>query len=126
MGIRIEPGVFAEIPDGTRCNEHVMIITSEDPASAEAALAWAAARFYCVTEDGRELSPDSLSDTDEAYTPNYVSHVCLAQRGPYVYVDCKSQISLDMPSRFLAILHEELDRAGIKDALVIVPSADEI
>lgn len=63
---------------------------------------------------------------EDLYTPNYVQDVCLATRGPWTYVDCKGWIEPAMREQMIAILVEELDRAGVTNARLEVPSEDEI
>jgi hypothetical protein len=124
--------VFALTDDG-RSNEHVIITGSSDPRAAALALSEASGRFMMVTEDGRELSDEEAEALEEAieatgddgpYTPNYVSDVTFASRGPWCYVDCKGYIEPAMRERMIAILVEELDRAGVS-ARIEVPAPGE-
>lgn len=110
-----------------------MIITgAADPRAAAAALSRAGDRFYSVTDDGCELSKQQLREeeapatgTDLPYTPNWVSEVRLAPRGPWCYVDCKGYIPPAMRDRMIEILVEELERAGVSGR-VEVPCEDEM
>ena len=87
----IEVAAEAFGPDAHRGSyEHVIITGAADPGAAAAALSRAGARFYSVTDDGRELSKQQLREeeapatgTDPPYTPNWVSEVRLAPRGPW-------------------------------------------
>jgi len=133
MGIEVAPEVFALDNDGY-ANEHVIITGSSDPRAAGAALSRAGLRFMMVTEDGRELSDDEAEALEQAagtaghalpYTPNYVSDVRFASRGPWCYVDCKGYIWPVMRERMIAILVEELERAGVSGR-VEVPPSDEL
>ena len=133
MGIEVAAEVFG--PEGDRSShEHVIITSSAAPQAAAAALSRAGDRFYRVTQDGRELSAQEWEafeeqtlapDTDVPYTPNWVSEICLARRGPWCYVDCKGYIPPAMRERMIAVLIEELERAGVS-ARVEVPAEDEL
>ncbi|MFG1811568.1 hypothetical protein [Streptomyces sp. NPDC049040] len=123
MGIEIDPAVFAENEDGY-ASESVIIIGSSDPGAAEDALLRAGRRFTHVAEDGREISSEEL-DTTDLYTPNYVSDIHHSPRGPWVYVDCKSFISPPMRVRMLAVLVEELERAGVSGRLEVPGESDD-
>jgi hypothetical protein len=118
---------------GGSSHEHVIITGSADPQAAGAALSRAGARFSGVTEDGREPSGQEWEALEEEvlatgrdfpYTPNWVSGVRLASRGPWCYVDCKGCIPPAMRERMIAVLVEELERAGVS-CRVEVPSAGE-
>lgn len=133
MGIEVAANVFGDDENGFS-NEHVIIVDSADPQAAGAALSRAANRFSGVTEDGREPSHQEWEAIEQEvlamgkefpYTPNWVSGVRLAPRGPWCYVDCKSSISPAMRRRMIAVLVEELERAGISGR-VEVPSVDEL
>jgi hypothetical protein len=122
--IEVEAQVFSG--DGEHWNETVIITGSSDPQAAALALRRAGERFYAVAEDGRELvGEDAEAVADDLYTPNYVSHVRLAPRGPWCYVDCKGYVPPPMRERMIAILVEELEHGGI-DAHVEVPSDEEM
>lgn len=124
LEIEVAPEVFAD--DGDDSNEHVIIVGSSDPRAAGLALFRAGQRFYAVAEDGRELSEEEADAVDgDLYTPNYVSDVRLASRGPWVYVDCKGYIWPAMRERMITILVEELESVGVS-ARVEVPSRDEL
>ncbi|GAB3968236.1 hypothetical protein GCM10029978_037290 [Actinoallomurus acanthiterrae] len=124
MEIEVDPAVFAH--DGDSSNEKVIIVGSSDPSAAKLALFRAGQRFYAVAEDGRELSGEEAdAAAGDLYTPNWVSDVRLAPRGPWVYVDCKGYIWPAMRERMIKILVEELERAGVS-ARVEVPSDDEL
>ena len=120
LGGEVASDVFADLGEYSS-NEHVIIVGSSDPCAAGVALHWAAQRFYQVTEDGREL----VYETADCYTPNYVSDVRLAPRGPWCYVDCKGYIWSAMRERMIAILVEELDRAGVSGRIE-VPAEHEM
>lgn len=120
LGIEVAPDVVADLGGGNS-NEHVIIVGASDPQAAGIALHWAAQRFYQVTEDGREL----IEETTDCYTPNYVSDIRLAARGPWCYVDCKGYIWSAMRERMIAILVEELDRAGVSGRIE-VPTENEM
>lgn len=126
MAIEIAPEVFGEYGD-RHSNEHVIIVGSADPHAAGTALARAGARFGSVAEDGRELTEEEYEEAADLgiYTPNYVSFVFLGARGPWCYVDCKGSISPLMRERMIAVLTEELDRAGVRGR-VEVPDKDEL
>jgi hypothetical protein len=122
--MEVDPRVFGDTGDGS--NEHVILVDASDRAAAARALALAGARFTTVTEDGRELTDDDdIEELGDVYTPNYVSDVRMAARGPWCYVDCKGYIDPPMRERMLAILAEELDRAGVR-ARAEVPADDEM
>jgi hypothetical protein len=134
MGIEVAADVFGPAEDGVGSQEHVIIAGSADPRAAGAALSRAGARFSGVTEDGREPSEQEWEAIEEEvratgkgfpYTPNYVSGVRLASRGPWCYVDCKGYIPPAMRERMIAVLVEELERSGVSGR-VEVPSVDEL
>lgn len=135
MSIEVAPDVFAFTDDEhSASNEHVIITAASDPQAAADALNRAGLRFGMVTEDGRELSDEEAEALEEEmeetgedgpYTPNWVSPVGLASRGPWCYVDCKGYIEPAMRDRMIAILVEELENAGVS-ARVEVPSAEEM
>jgi hypothetical protein len=132
VSVEVAPEVFALI-DG-RSNEHVIITGSSDMRAAGIALSRASCRFGMVTEDGRELSDEEAEALDEAmeatgedgpYTPNYVSDVIFASRGPWCSVDCKGYIEPAMRERMIAIMVEELEQAGVSGHIE-VPSPGEL
>ncbi len=59
-----------------------------------------------------------------SYTPNHVFGVRMAPRGPWCKVDCKGFIPPPMRERMIAVLIEELERAGVS-ARVEVPLPGE-
>jgi hypothetical protein len=131
--VEVAPEVFALTGSGCS-NEHVIVTGSSDRRAAGLALSRASGRFMMVTEDGRELSDEeaeALEDENEAtgedgpYTPNSVSGVTFASRGPWCCVDCKGYIEPAMRERMIAILVEELEHAGVS-ARVEVPVPDEL
>ena len=127
MGIEVAAEAFG--PDADRGSyEHVIITGAADPRVAAAALSRAGDRFYSVTGDGRELGLEegaAATGTDLPYTPNWVSEIHLAPRGPWCYVDCKGHIPPAMRERMIAILVEELERAGVSGRIE-VPFEDEM
>jgi hypothetical protein len=120
LGIEVASGVFADLGE-YNSNEHVIIVGASDPHAAGVALRRAAQRFYQVTEDGREL----IYGTADCYTPNYVSDIRFAPRGPWCYVDCKGYIWPAMRERMIMILVEELDRADVSGRIE-VPAENEM
>ena len=134
MAIDVAPDVFGPAGDDPGCsNEHVIITAWSGKKAAGAALARAAGRFSGITEDGREPSDEEwqaieaearATGRDWPYTPNYVSDVEFAARGPWCYVDCKGYIWPAMRERMIAVLVEELERAGVS-ARIEVPSMNE-
>ena len=133
MSVEVAPEVFSLTDEGS-AHEHVIITGSSDPRAAGVALSEASGRFMMVTEDGRELSDEEAEALDEAceatgedgpYTPNHVSGVLFAARGPWCYVDCKGYIWPAMRERMIAIMVEELERAGVS-ARIEVPSHGEL
>ena len=112
-------------------SEAVMVLSTAAAATVGEALARAGGRFYGVGEDGSERGrvagePEApVVYEDELYTPNSVSGVLVGRRGPWMYVDCKSQISDAMRRRFIAVLVEELEAAGITEARLATPSEDD-
>ena len=124
MTIEVDPRVFGASGDPYQSNECVIIVGSSDPDAAVRALVRAGDRFYSVAEDGRELTPEEAeAEAGEIYTPNGV-FIEMAARGPWCYVDCKSDIPPPMQERMIAVLVEELEREGVS-ARVEVPSDDE-
>jgi hypothetical protein len=132
MGIEVAAEVFGPDEDGSS-HEHVIITGSTDPQAAGIALSRAGGRFSGVTEDGREPSEQEWEALEQEvlamgknfpYTPNWVSDVRLAPRGPWCYVDCKGYIPPAMRERMIAVLVEELERAGV-NGRVEVPSVEE-
>ena len=108
MGVEVAPEVFA-LDDDDHANEHVMITGSSDPRAAGAALSRAALRFMMVTEDGRELSDDEAEALEEA--AGTAGH-------------CKGYIWPVMRERMIAILVEELERAGVSGRVEVPPSGE--
>jgi hypothetical protein len=126
MMIEVDPRVFGDRDDDWGSYENVIIVGPSDLAAAVRALAQAGDRFYSIAEDGRELTPEEAdAEAGEIYTPNYVSDIRMAARGPWCYVDCKGAISPPMRERMIAVLVEELERRGVS-ARVEVPSDDEM
>jgi hypothetical protein len=133
MRIEVAADVFGDDGNGFS-NEHVIITGSADAQAAGAALSRAADRFPGVTDDGREPSQQEweaieqevlTTGKDFPYTPNHVSEVRRAVRGPWCYVDCKGSIPPAMRERMIAVLVEELKREGVSGR-VEVPSVDEL
>jgi hypothetical protein len=132
--IEVAPEVFASADTRSKSNEHVIITGASDQQAAGDALDRAGLRFGMVTNDGRELSDEEAEALEEGldttakpglYTPNWVSPVGFASRGPWCYVDCKGYITPAMRQRLVAILVEELDHAGVS-ARVEVPRMGEL
>lgn len=125
--IEIAPNVFAfnRHDDQKEYTTHVVaVVGPTDREAAPLGLAAAAQRFMIVGEDGRWY-PDGIPDApagEEIYTPNYASDVTLGALGPWLYLDCKSYIAPPMAQTLKRILAEELERAGVTDARVEVPS----
>lgn len=133
MGVEVAPEVFSLIGD-SHSNERVIITGSSDRRAAGSALSQACVRFMMVTEDGLELSDEEaealdaemeVTGEDGPYTPNTVSGVTFATRGPWCSVDCKGYIEPAMRERMIAILVEELEHAGVS-ARVEVPVPGEL
>lgn len=123
--IEVDPAVFAEDEDGCS-NEHVLV-TGADPRLAALALKRAAQRFMNVTATGVEIGSDAeYSIRELPYTPNSVSEVRHVDRGPWLEVDCKSEIPPAMRTAFIAILKEEIENAGILVARLESPPLDEL
>lgn len=132
MSIEVAEDVFGPDGDGSS-HEHVIITGSADPQAAAAALSRAGLRISGVTDDGREPSEQEWEAIEQEvlargkdfpYTPNWVSDVRLASRGPWCYVDCKGHIPPAMRERMIAVLVEELERAGVSGR-VEMPLVDE-
>jgi hypothetical protein len=128
MAIDVAPEVFG-LSDKGRSYEHVIITGAPRPKAAARALKRAGSRFSGVTEHGQEPTQAEWAAIEAAggdwpYTPNYVSAVEMAPRGPWCYVDCKGFIPAPMRERMIAVLVEELERAGVS-ARVEVPSMEE-
>ena len=128
----IADDVFGPVTDQPDCsNEHLMVVAASDADSAAEALRRAGLRFCAVTEVGEELragatTDDDYYDDDSVYTPNLVSEVRMAERGPWMYVDCKASIPEPMRTTMVRILAEELAFAGVTAGSVVVPSEDEL
>jgi hypothetical protein len=122
--------VYGLIEEG-RSHEYVIITGASDRRAAAVALSQASGRFERVDDHGRELSDEEAEREEEmvlsgeveefSYTPNWVSGVRMAPRGPWCYVDCKGYIPPPMRERMIAVLVEELERAAVS-ARVEVPS----
>ncbi|GAA1312516.1 hypothetical protein Psi02_76980 [Planotetraspora silvatica] len=123
MSIEVDQEVFAEIEEYIS-HETVIIVGASDPRAAGYGLLQAARRFSFVAEDGREVSVEE-AEYGDLYTPNYVSDIRLAPRGPWLYVDCKGYVPPAMGERMIAILVEELERVGVSGRIE-VPSLDEL
>lgn len=127
MAIEVDQWVFAPSEKSrNHCNESVIVVGAADPGAAAMALRRAGGRFMAVAENGREFSEEDADEVGEEdlYTPNYVSEVRMAPRGPWLYLDCKGWIAPPMRDTLVAILVEELDRAGVSGR-VEVPAAGE-
>lgn len=128
MPIEIAADVFAYDDDREVSNEKVIVVGAADREAARRALGAAGRWFMCVGADGR-MYTDGIPEAEpgeEIYTPNYASDVTLAQRGPWLYLDCKGYIAPPMAETLKRILVEELERAGVTDARVEVPGDAEI
>lgn len=113
---------------GGSVNGEVVVVVGSQPTQITAALTSAGERFMDVNERGHEYTAAELNRPDETdgegvelYTPNYVSEVTAASGGLSIYVDCKGEISKPMGERFMAILVEELQRAGVIEARIFSP-----
>lgn len=130
MAIDVAPDVYGLIEEG-QSHERVIITGASDRRAAAVALSRACGRFERVDEYGREFSDEEAELEEErvlsgeledfSYTPNSVSGVRMAPRGPWCSVDCKGYIPAPMRERMIAVLVEELGRAGVS-ARVEVPS----
>ena len=130
MAIEVAPEVYGLIEQGSS-HEYVIVTGASDRRAAAVALSRASGRFEQIDEYGREFSDEEaeleedmvLSGELEEFscTPNSVSGVRMAPRGPWCCVDCKGYIPPPMRERMIAVLVEELERAGVS-ARVEVPS----
>ncbi len=126
--VEVDELLFASI--GEHSNEYVLVVSS-DPDKAAACLRRAGARFMNVSSSGLELTGSTLpaepdSDDPDVETPNYVSDVRFAERGPWIYIDCKGRIPDPMKDAFIRILREEIDRSGIQHARLEPPSPESV
>lgn len=121
MAIDVAPDVYGVIEEGSS-HEWVIITGASDPRAAAAALSRACDRFERVDEYGREFSDEEAELEEEmvlsgeleefSYTPNSVSGVRMAARGPWCCVDCKGHIPAPMRERMIAVLVEESGARG--------------
>lgn len=83
-----------------------------------------------VTEHGTEVGWDDESveepEGEPPYTPNYVSEVRRSSNGPWIDIDCKSEIPPPMRDAFIRIIVEELTEAGVKAAKLESPPLEEL
>lgn len=121
MGIEIDPAVFAHESGSACANESLIVLGAAGPEPAARALERACERFALVAEDGREYADEDAADESGLYTPNYYSEVRHSPRGPWIYLDCKGEIPGPMRAGLLAVLVEELERAGLHGVRVAVP-----
>ena len=82
-----------------------------------------------VTEHGTEVGWDDEGVEEPAgeppYTPNSVSEVRRSSKGPWIDIDCKSEIPPPMRDAFIRIIVEELTEAGVKAAKLESPPREE-
>ncbi|WP_446039762.1 hypothetical protein [Streptomyces sp. SID1121] len=94
-----------------------IVVESDEPARAVAALTAAESRLTRVFEDGRELSPEeaeALWDEDvPPYSPNFVA---VEPAVPRVWMDCKGGIYPHMARTALRVVADELRKAGVRQA----------
>ena len=126
-GIEITDDLFRENEYGI-VDASVVVVTT-DRVGAAAALDRAAPRFLTVTysglEMGRDLELSADQIADPPFTPPYVSPVVQGERGPWFAVDSKGGMSEPMRERFVRILVEELQGAGVRQARLEPASEDE-
>lgn len=123
--ISVDDEVFGPVAGRYLMWHQSVEVMTDQPELAAAALERAGSRFMDVAEDGRELSPDDPNWTSPwpMYTPNSVSDVRTDGRGPSLGVDCKGEVPDAMRQTFIAILVEELRRAGVREARITVPAS---
>ena len=120
-GIAVSPDLFAERTGGASNRSAIVLGPHADRAAA--ALERAGERFLTVTDSGAELgrhapppAGSEAADADPPSTPSFVSPVVRAPRGPWLFVDAGGTISPEMRRRFIEILVEELEAAGVQEA----------
>lgn len=118
-GITVGPEAFGIL--GGKGDELVqnreLVVKSDEPAHAVAALTAAHPRLMRVFEDGRELSPEEAEELwDDAcppYSPNYAG---VDDTVPRIWMVCKDGIYPHMARTALRIVADELRQAGVRQA----------
>lgn len=122
--VRIAPDLFGPLGDDLGSHESVVLSGDFDADVAVVALTLAGARFMLVDEEGteystyEELEQGTLYGPKELYSPNYVADPRILADGIELYVDCKGEVAPPMGATFRRIIREELERAGIRNAVV--------
>ncbi|MGQ4379728.1 hypothetical protein ACN6K9_002898 [Streptomyces sp. SAS_267] len=94
-----------------------IVVESDEPARAVAALTAAEPRLMRVFEDGRELSPEEAEDLwDEAFPPYSPNYAAVDATVPRIWMDCKDGIYPHMARTALRIVMDELRKAGVRQA----------
>jgi hypothetical protein len=117
--VEFDDSVWGPLPHMPGTTENVQVVGA-DRVSVEQALGRAASRMMNVAEDGRELTDAEFEANDatgELYTPNGV-YVVQGRDVPTLRANCKNSVSGRMRETFLAIVADELQRAGINDVRV--------
>lgn len=115
--IEVDPAVFAW--NGVGTNEFIAVRTDDaDDQVVGGALMAGAERFSCVDGDGAERVPDAAGEIED-FVIHYVSDPRRTVAGIELEVDFGgSEIGPGMRSTLVAILVDELRRAGVKDASI--------
>lgn len=127
-GITVDPGVLPILGgNGEAFTQHWKIaVQSDDPAQAIEALNAAELRLPYVLENGRELSEED-ADYDTAdydfYRPNYTA---VDVTVPCVWMDCKGGMFPHMARTALRIVAAELRKAGVRQAHLFTPPAEDL
>jgi hypothetical protein len=113
--------------NGEAFTQHWKIaVQSDDPAQAIEALNAAELRLPYVLENGRELSEED-ADYDTAdydfYRPNYTA---VDVTVPCVWMDCKGGMFPHMARTALRIVAAELRKAGVRQAHLFTPPAEDL
>ncbi len=94
-----------------------IVVESDEPARAVAALTAAKPRLMCVFEDGRELSPEEAENLwDEVFPPYSPNYAAVDATVPRIWMDCKDGIYPHMARTALRIVTDELRKAGVRQA----------
>jgi hypothetical protein len=120
--VRVDPDVFEryhESEDGAAWETSpAFLVVTPDPEAAVPALQRAARRIKSVTGTGREYAvweEEWEEDAEvEAYTPNWVSDIHVAEAGLVVHADTKGYLPSPQGRAMLRILVDELVADGIR------------
>jgi hypothetical protein len=118
VSVRFHAGAFRERGDDpSSWNEHI-VVESQQLDAVAVALDVCVDRMMLVGRSGREYTESELDKSSlEPHTPSFASR--MDDDGfPGLYVDCQSSVGRHRSATFRRIVREELESAGVSDALV--------